>query len=175
MTDTKNTISLRPVQSADLDAIHAMNEEAVPHVNSVSPDMISWFSTTAPYFRVAEVAGAVAAYLIGLTPEVEYDSLNFKWFKVKYPSFVYVDRIVVGEAWRRRSIASKLYADIETFSLGRAPVLTCEVNTRPQNEVSLAFHRHHGFVEVGTQDTEGGTKSVVLLSKDMSTVAVGKN
>ncbi|NNE42793.1 MAG: GNAT family N-acetyltransferase, partial [Gemmatimonadetes bacterium] len=48
---------------------------------------------------------------------------------------------------------------------GRAPMITCEVNTRPRNDGSLRFHARLGFREVGTQETEGGAKAVSLLEK----------
>jgi predicted GNAT superfamily acetyltransferase len=47
------------------------------------------------------------------------------------------------------------------------PVLFCEVNVRPRNETSLAFHEAIGFREVGQQDTDGGTKRVSLLALDL--------
>ena len=43
--------------------------------------------------------------------------------------------------------------------------MTCEVNLRPPNPGSMAFHRAMGFDEVGTQNTEGGSKTVSLLVK----------
>ena len=41
--------------------------------------------------------------------------------------------------------------------------ITCEVNTIPRNEPSLAFHAGFGFEEVGTKDYED--HSVVYLTK----------
>jgi predicted GNAT superfamily acetyltransferase len=35
------------------------------------------------------------------------------------------------------------------------------------NEGSLRFHHRIGFVEVGQQDTDGGTKRVSLLAKPL--------
>ena len=48
---------------------------------------------------------------------------------------------------------------------GFAPVLTCEVNLRPPNEGSIAYHERHGFKRVGTQETEGGSKEVAMMEK----------
>ena len=41
--------------------------------------------------------------------------------------------------------------------------ITCEVNTIPRNEPSLAFHAGFGFEAVGTKDYED--HSVVYLTK----------
>ena len=46
-------------------------------------------------------------------------------------------------------------------------MLFCEVNLRPRNERSLAFHAAIGFREVGRQDTDGGNKHVSLLALDL--------
>jgi predicted GNAT superfamily acetyltransferase len=46
-------------------------------------------------------------------------------------------------------------------------VLFCEVNVRPRNDASLAFHEAIGFREVGQQDTDGGAKRVSLLALDL--------
>lgn len=45
--------------------------------------------------------------------------------------------------------------------------VTCEVNIRPPNPESLAFHDRQGFVEVGTQETEDGRKTVSLRAKSL--------
>ena len=39
---------------------------------------------------------------------------------------------------------------------------------RPANPESVAFHERHGFVEVGTQDTEHGTKTVPMRIKQLA-------
>jgi len=45
--------------------------------------------------------------------------------------------------------------------------MTCEVNIRPPNESSMRYHEMHGFVQVATQETEGGLKKVALLEKKL--------
>ena len=46
--------------------------------------------------------------------------------------------------------------------------ITCEVNTRPANPDSMAFHERLGFREVGRQQTEGGAKEVALLAWELA-------
>jgi predicted GNAT superfamily acetyltransferase len=60
-------------------------------------------------------------------------------------------------------IASRLYQDFAASLQGEVDVMTCEVNIRPANETSMRYHRQYGFVQVGTQQTEGGKKEVALL------------
>lgn len=156
---------IRDVERGDLATVLALNEASVPHVNAVPMAQIEKFWREAAYFRVALVDGAVGAYLVGLTPEADYQSLNFQWFKARYEDFAYVDRIAVAETARRLGLGSALYGDFERHFIGKAPRLACEVNLRPPNEPSMAFHRRHGFVQVGEQEVEG--KTVAMLIKEL--------
>lgn len=158
-------IELRDANPQDLETLHRLNEDAVPHVNSVTFDRMRWFMEVASYFRVANVDEAIAGFLIGLEPGLPYDSLNYRWFVRRYRKFVYVDRVVIAESARRRGAGRALYEDFAAFGQSRAPVMTCEVNVRPPNPGSLDFHRAMGFEEAGRQDTEGGAKTVALLVK----------
>lgn len=161
------TIELRDVRPDELPAVLALNEAAVPHVNAVSRDTMEWFAGVAAYFRVAVEEDRVLAFLIALAPGIDYDSANYRWFGAHYDSFVYVDRIVVGADAQRRGLGRRFYEDLVEFARPHAPVILAEVNTRPRNETSLAFHERFGFEKVGSQDTEGGTKTVVMLVKPL--------
>lgn len=160
-------IGLREASAADIEALHRLNERAVPNVNGITSDQVRWFLDVASYFRVAELDASMAGFLIGLEPGIPYDSLNYRWFLQHYPEFVYVDRIVIAESARRRGVGRVLYEDFAEFGRSRAPVMTCEVNLRPPNPGSMEFHRALGFAQVGTQDTEGGTKTVALLARQL--------
>jgi uncharacterized protein len=162
---------IRDVKEQDLPAVLALNEASVPHVNSVPMAQLEKFRREAAYFRVALADGAVAACLVGLAPDADYASLNFRWFKARYHDFAYVDRIAVAEHARRLGLGSALYADFERHFTGRTSRLACEVNLEPPNEVSMAFHRRHGFVQVGTQPVDG--KIVAMLVKELPHVRDG--
>ena len=164
------TIELRDVAKADLETVHTLNERALPHVNRVSVEWLRQLTRNAPYFRLATREETVLGFLLGMTHETDYDSMNFQWFRERYPKFAYIDRIVVAEEARGRGVGQLLYEDICTFGRSFAPVLACEVNIRPPNESSLRFHERFGFEPVGQQDTEGGTKTVRLMTLPLATV-----
>jgi predicted GNAT superfamily acetyltransferase len=104
-----------------------------------------------------------------MRPEARYESMNFLWFAARYADFLYIDRVVVAQGRRRDGLASALYRDIESHAAASgAALLACEINVRPPNPESAAFHARHGFVEVGTQDTEGATKTVSLQIKRLT-------
>ncbi len=162
------SLALRDVSAADLPALRRLNESEVPHVNSIPIETFEWFTHHAAYFRVAELGAELAGFLIGLTPEADYPSLNFRWFRAHYQRFMYIDRIVVATIARRRGLGRLFYDDLARTSRGIAPRLTCEVNLRPQNDGSMRFHLEYGFAQVGTQETEGGAKQVALMAKEIN-------
>ena len=114
------------------------------------------------------IGNRVVGFLVGLTPEVSYDSPNFLKFREWFTDFVYVDRIAVAESARRMGVARLLYGDVERYARSLASRIACEVNLRPRNAGSLTFHRRLGFAQIGTQKTEGGSKTVALLVKPLS-------
>ncbi|MDH5805492.1 MAG: GNAT family N-acetyltransferase [Gemmatimonadota bacterium] len=161
----EDNLQVRAAEREDCRIALRLNEAAVPAVNSIPEAVMVRFYETAPYFRVAVLDGNVVGFLIGLDPSADYDSPNFQAFKKMYESFIYVDRIVIGEKFRRMGIGNLLYRDLEIFATDRFPRITCEVNTKPYNGASLDFHEAQGFRQVGSQDTEGGAKTVALLTK----------
>jgi predicted GNAT superfamily acetyltransferase len=158
---------IRDVRDSDLGAVHAINEAAVPHVNSISAERFREFTRQAAYFRVALLDAEVAGYLVAFAPAAGYDSLNFLWFRERYGDFIYIDRIAVAENARRHRVASALYRDFFHFARSRTRLITCEVNTRPVNAGSMLFHQRFGFQPVGTQETDGGDKTVCLMAVEL--------
>ncbi|MES9995235.1 GNAT family N-acetyltransferase [Desulfovibrio aminophilus] len=158
---------LRPVTDSDLHALDQLNRAAVPNVNDVGEEGLKHLAAQAAFFRLAKDETGPLGFLVAMTPEADYASPNFLWFKERYPGFCYIDRVVVAENARRLGVGSSLYRAVIDFSTGRAPVLACEVNLRPANPGSLAFHERFGFRQVGTQDTENGKKTVSLMLRQL--------
>lgn len=148
-------------------AILELNEQAVPHVNSICTEVLSALAEQSYYFKVAVHEQQVVGFLLTLGTGADYDSLNYRWFSARYNSFVYVDRIVVSGQHAGLGIGKKLYKDLELHAQNHAPIIACEVNLKPANPNSLAFHSKQGFVEVGQQETEGGQKVVCLMTKSI--------
>lgn len=160
-------MQLSDISAADLETVLALNEASVPHVNSIDLEQMRWFASNAFYFRVARVDEEFAGFLIGLRPGLDYGSENYRWFCDQYGDFGYVDRVAVDESARRLGVASRLYDDFADRLRGHVEHMTCEVNIRPPNESSMRYHEMHGFVQVATQETEGGLKKVALLEKKL--------
>jgi predicted GNAT superfamily acetyltransferase len=159
-------IKIRETRRNDLEDLLELNQSNLPHVGSITQSEMEHLYRQAIYFPVAEFNGQTTGFLIAFNPEADYASLNFLWFKKHYPNFVYIDRIIIAAEARRKGMASFLYRDLENFAAEREiPLMACEYNLRPKNDVSRQFHQRYGFNEVGTQETENGKKTVSLQIK----------
>lgn len=149
---------------ADLEAVLALNAD---HVELLSPldrsrlqQLLAWTARA----DVIRCDGEVAGFVLVFGPGTDYDSVNYRWFGQRYGSdFLYLDRIVIDDRFRRRGLASAVYDAVEAQAapFGR---LVLEVNLEPPNEPSLAFHRARGYGDVGTLGHEG--HRVVLMARE---------
>ena len=157
------------MQIVDFEARHvasalALNNANVPELNELDGPEVARLASLAEAALVAEVDGEFAGFCWAIGPGKPYGSLNYGWFSRTYEQFVYLDRIAVQPEFRRLGIGRAFYDVLIARLTGSWPLLTCEVNVRPRNEVSLQFHHAIGFREVGQQDTDGGKKTVSLLA-----------
>ncbi len=161
--------TLRPFRGTDLDALVAINDAAHPAVPITPRDELAGLIAMSTVAVVVDVAGEPAGFVLGMPPELAYESENYLYFSARARelarSFVYVDRIVLAPALQGRGLGPQLYAAVfdEARRVGAVEVL-CEVNIEPPNPGSLAFHTRLGFVEVGRQQTHGGENTVALLA-----------
>ena len=161
-------LNIRDFSTQDLAVIHATNEANLPHVNSLSLEQFAELAEKTTYFKVATVDEGLAGFLMAMTPNADYASDNYQWFSREYDDFIYVDRIITLGHVRGQGVGSALYQDIESYchgnNIGR---VCCEVNIRPANDASIAFHEKRGYMQVSTQTTEGGKKNVSLRMKTL--------
>ncbi len=160
-------ITVRDVRDQELDSVLALNNAAGSSILALDSAAIRQHYESAAYFRVAEVDGLLAGFLIAHTPDADYVSPNFLWFRERFASFLYIDRIVVASTRRGAGLGRVFYADVTSFAEVRVPLLTCEVFLEPRNDVAVLFHGTYGFQEVGQQVMDGVGRRVSLLAKDM--------
>jgi predicted GNAT superfamily acetyltransferase len=153
---------------ADYEELLELNENCVPHVNSIGLDEIAFFHKAAHKFIKIVEHGKLAGFVIALTRGTSYKSLNYQWFSRELSSFLYIDRILVHSDFRRRGVATYIYQYLERAAIEDAiDCLCCEVNLTPRNPESLALHDRLGFIQKATQQTENGAKEVSLLVKPL--------
>jgi uncharacterized protein len=161
------SIVIRDVREHELDSVLALNNAAGQTILPLDTARIRFFFDHAAYFRVAEVDGLLAGFLIGLTSEAPHDSPNFLWFRERYDEFLYIDRIVVASSRRGTGLGRVFYADLQSFAEVRTPRIACEVFLENGNDVALLFHGTFGFHEAGQQLMPGIDQRVSLLIKEM--------
>lgn len=158
--------SIRDATARDFSAILALNAESVHFLSPLDEARLRRLHAQAAYHRVAEIDGAVAAFLLVLREGADYDSPNYRWFAQRYPRFLYVDRIVVAADRQGHGLAATLYDDLIAFAeTTGVETLTCEFDLDPPNPASAKFHARYGFREVGTQWLSGGKKQVSLQAR----------
>lgn len=159
---------VRPAAMSDVDALHAINEAAVPGVNSVPRGAFPALMEISDVTLVAtDPAGRVAGFVLCLIEGLSYDSLNYAWISSHYPSFGYVDRVAVDAEVRGHGIGGLLYDAVEAHFRGRRPCVMAEVNLAPPNPGSLKFHRERGFQDVGMRWNDDRSKGVVYLERKL--------
>ncbi|MGV6851643.1 MAG: GNAT family N-acetyltransferase [bacterium] len=160
-------IQIHEFTDSHFDGVLALNNASTPHVNQLSAEDLRRIREESAYFRVAIVNNDLAGFLIAMDQTALYTSDNFLWFKKQYPQFIYIDRVAVAVGSKRLGVGRVLYADIQSFAEQRAPLLSCEVNLEPRNDVSLIFHSTAGFKEVGQLFHDKDKKRVALLVKEL--------
>lgn len=160
---------LRDVETSDLETILAINQACVPAVGTSTLDEIRSLAAMSVIALAADVGDELAGFCLVLPPGVDYRSMNYRWFSERYDDFVYLDRVAIAEPFRRAGIGHAMYAEVERRAAIERPGathFTLEVNLRPRNDPSLAFHASLGFEEVGQQETDYGAL-VSLMAKPL--------
>ncbi len=157
---------IRSAVHNDLEEVRLLNESVLPHVNSIPISDFEEFLEETSFFLVIEEEDELAGFVIVLGPGLSYDSENYEYFTQHYPSFDYVDRIVVKDSFRGKGLGSKLYEYL--FEHSKEERITCEVNIQPPNLKSIQFHQMLGFDEVHQHYSEGGKKYVSLMVRELS-------
>lgn len=165
------SIVVRDVREHELDSALALNNAAGASILPLDAARIRYFWEHADYFRVAEVDGHIAGFLIALGADVDYDSPNFLWFRERYPAFLYIDRIVVAGSRRGAGVGRVFYADVHSYAEQRVPLLACEIFLDAIDDGVLLFHGTFGFSEAGQQVMPGVGRRVALLAKPLCSYA----
>lgn len=166
MTLTPN-LTMRDVRASDLAAVMGLNNTAGPTILPMDSAQLQHLYRHADYFRVAEVDGHPAGFLIALRDTTPHASSNFQWFRGHCDHFVYIDRVVIGDLHRGHGLGRMFYADVQSYAEVRSPNLACEVFLEPRDDVAVLFHGIFGFHEAGQQVMRESGRRVSLLLKQL--------
>ncbi|MBR5948369.1 MAG: GNAT family N-acetyltransferase [Clostridia bacterium] len=161
-----NDCLIKRIEPNEYDFILDLNKANEEMLLPLNREKLDFFSENAELFLIAYVDGTPAGFLIALREGLEeYDIACYKWFCKRYSEFLYVDRVVVAERFRRNGLALRLYRAV--FSEAREfgiDILAASVTASPYNGVSMRLHKELGFFEVGELSVRGGTVKVSMLA-----------
>ena len=137
-------------EDKELSILYCLNQQNTPEVGELESinDLSKLIGMSAINFYVLagdEIIGFVICFREGS----EYKSPNYSYFKNKEDKFLYIDRIVIKDAYRRRGAGSYLYDHLHELAKKEGIPLCCEVNIMPKNQISLNFHSKKGFKDDG--------------------------
>lgn len=143
-----------------------LNNSATPHVGALDADRLralvdwAWWAVTTPEME---------ALMLVLPPGVPYGSPNYRWIDARWRSFAYIDRIAVTAERRGAGIGRLLYDTLaERARRAGYRRLVCEVNVRPPNPASIAFHEHMGFRRTGIRADSHGGGAVAMMARTIA-------
>ena len=139
---------LRPMTPDDASDVLALNDRNVVKTAPMDRARLDAMQSVAHRVDVVDVDGAFAGFVMIFAAGGGHDSSHFQWFTERFDDFLYLDRIVLHEDFRRRGLGTFVYDAVEADARQHGR-LTLEVNLIPRNDPSLAFHSARGFVEVG--------------------------
>ena len=158
---------INPLSENEIAEMHIINEENIPEVGSLAEiedfkARVNWSENIFVY----KCEDIIKAFVLCMREGQAYKSPNYEYLSNRFQKFLYVDRIAVQKEFRRKGIAEKIYSTVIDKGKQNNLDILCEVNTRPSNEASMAFHQKMGFEEIGTNDFE--KNSVVYLRRPCS-------
>lgn len=143
-----------PLLKSHRSKILHMNTEFVHWLCPLDDEALDYILHRAHYQRQINDGAGV---LLGYSHNVDYpDHANLTWLrkhavKTGAPhNFFYIDRVIITRCAQGQGLGRKLYDDVIGFARGRGCArLVCEVNTKPNNPRSHAFHASMGFTTIG--------------------------
>ena len=154
----------KPPSENEVEEMHLINQENIPELGDV-PELedfklrVNWSENIFVYKH----EDIIKAFVLCMREGQDYNSPNYQYISSRFQKFLYVDRIAVQEEFRGKGIGEKIYSTVIAKGKENNLDILCEVNTRPLNEPSIAFHQKMGFEEIGTNDFE--KNSVVYLRR----------
>ena len=162
-------LRMRIMRASDVPAVTALNNAAYPAVTTLTEEEMAKLFALCDISLVAiNRDKQVTAFLLSINMGKPYDSENYRWFEERGVRHQYIDRIVVSPSAKGTGIGRALYESvIEHARQCGANEVTAEINVRPANPSSMAFHERLGFQRLSEQETKGGSIRVALLARSV--------
>ncbi|MBI5422989.1 MAG: GNAT family N-acetyltransferase [Opitutae bacterium] len=156
---------LRPLTSADGDAVLRLNAENRPAVATIEAGDLPWLLAGEGHHLVAvNSSGHVIGYLLSFPRDSTYDDTEMAELRrLLAEPFYYICQVALAREQRGRGIGRAFYAAVAQVARERgARFLCCDVNLDPPNPESHAFHERLGFRRIATGVASNGFKIAYL-------------
>lgn len=162
---TTEDMKPHPILPDSLPVLHQLNQDHALELSSLTFAEFEHLIARTSYTRSI---GAEAMLLV-FDQDADYDSVNFLWFRERYETFAYVDRIVISPTRRGQGLARLFYEGL--FDWAREAGLkrvVAEYNIEPLNAVSESFHAKMGFEPLSDMVMEGRGKTVRYVVRELA-------
>lgn len=154
---------LREYTPNDIEKVLELNGALVHFLSPLTKEKLEDLVKQCDFSYVVEIDGLVEAFILALSENKNYDSVNYQWFSRKYNRFLYIDRVVVSKNCQSQGLGQLMYKKIiKKAKEENFPLLLAEIDVEPANPKSLNFHESFGFKEVGRETIRNGKKVVSL-------------
>lgn len=162
---------LRNYKPKDIDKILKLNKKSVHFLSPLTKKSLKKLISQCDFTLVVEVDGSVEGFILALSENKDYESVNYQWFLKKYDEFLYIDRVVVSKKYQGQGIGNYIYKNVlQKAKKENYPYLLAEIDIEPPNPKSLNFHKKFGFKEVGRQSIYDGKKIVSLQALNLDKI-----
>lgn len=143
----------RSFPSNTLENIYSLNQENTPEVGSIrSLESFALLLDRSSINLLISYKKQVIGFVICFRENLEYESLNYKFFNGSKQKFLYIDRVVIKSDYRRMGFGTRVYKFLDEIAAKESLPICCEVNSIPLNQISLNFHAKNGFIKVGEKE-----------------------
>ena len=141
------------LSSKTLKNLYLLNQDNTPEVGSIKSyeSFVSLLDISSINLLI-EYKKQPVGFVICFRENLEYESLNYKFFNETKQKFLYIDRVVIQSDYRRMGFGTKVYKYIDGVAAKESLPICCEVNSIPLNQISFNFHAKNGFIQVGERD-----------------------
>ena len=161
-------LQIRNIVIGDFDSIFDINRTSIPNVFELNAHEFSLLLNLCEYSKVINFNNEIAGYIFVVGRGQAYDGEEYNWFCENLnDEFLYVDQIAIGGKWQGMGCGRALYKDLENYAVNhQKTALVCEVNYKPLNQSSMAFHKRLGFNELSHLEARGIVVSL-LAKRDL--------
>lgn len=152
------------LNESDLELLYKLNQQNIPELGSLE-SIASLTSLIEKSFKILilKELNKIIGFCLLFKNNSTYSSPNYLHFKNKYNKFLYIDRVVVASSFTGKGGGKLMYDHVFKIAAFENLTICCEVNEKPLNQVSLAFHKKLGFRK--TSEKVYVEKKVAFLEK----------